>query len=150
MIRKEHVGNNIWLSLWLPKKPIRCLVFLFDSAEIQDDYTKIMHQDIVGNMKNTDAKFEENLLLYQWISNQFLSKDYIFSIQLCFELFKAHNIDGILYPNYAGKSHRLNLVLTKDFADNQMRFQDILSLIDHEWNFPDVVKYMILGKSQIF
>ena len=150
MIRKDHVGNNIWLSLWLPKKPIRCLVFLFDSSEIQDDYTKSMHQDIVDNLKKTDANFEENLPLYQWISSQFLSEDYIFSSQFCFELFKVHDIDGILYPSYAGKSYGLNLVLTKEFADHQMLFQDILSLKIDEWNFPSEVKYLILGKSNIY
>lgn len=149
MIRKDHVSQNIWLSLWLPKKSIRCLVFLFDSSEIQDDYTKTMHQNIVDNLKQTYTNFEENLSLYQWVSSQFLSEDYTFSSQLCFELFKAHKIDGILYPSYAGKSHGLNLVLTKDFADNHLYFKDILSLKIHKWDFPHVVKYMILGKSSI-
>lgn len=149
MIREELVGNNIWLSLWLPKKPMRCLVFLFDPSEIEDDYTKKMHHDIVDNLKIADPDFEEKLPLYQWVSSQFLSKDYSFSSELCHELFKAHNIDGILYPSYAGKSHGLNLVLTKDFADNQLYFQDILSLKIHEWKFPQESKYMILGESLI-
>jgi hypothetical protein len=149
MIREEHVGNNIWLSLWLSNKPIRCLVFLFDPSEIEDIYTRKMHNDIVDNLKLTDSNFEENLPLYQWVSRQFLSEDYSFSSQLCHELFKAHDIDGIIYPSYAGKSHGLNLVLTKNFADNQVFFQDILSLKIHEWNFAHESKYMILGQSEI-
>ncbi len=149
MIRKDHVGNNIWLSLWLPKIPMKCLVFLFDSSEIQDDYTRTMHQQIVDNLKESDSNFEENLSLYQWISHQFLSDDYMFSSQLCFALFRAHDIDGILYPSYAGKSHGLNLVLTKEFVDNQLSLQDVLSLKIHEWHFPDKIKYMILSESCI-
>jgi hypothetical protein len=149
MIREDHIGNNIWLSLWLPKKPIRCLVFLFDPSEIKDEYTKQMHQGIVDSIQLKDLNFEENLPLYQWVSNQFLSEDYSFSSQLCHELFKAHDIDGILYPSYAGKSHGLNLVLTKKFADTQLYFQDILSLKIDKWNFPYESKYMILGQSEI-
>lgn len=149
MIRKEHVGNNIWLSLWLPKKPIRCLVFLFDPSEIEDDYTKQLHQTLVENLKVKDSNFIENLPLFQWVSKKFLGDDYSFSSELCRELFIAHDIDGILYPSYAGKSHGLNLVLTKDFADTELYFQDILSLKIHEWNFPEESKYMILGESII-
>lgn len=150
MIRKDHVGNNIWLSLWLPKKPIKCFVFLFDSSKIQDDYTKSMHQEIVDNLKKADTDFEINLPLYQWISSQFLSEDYAFSSQLCFELFKTLDIDGILYPSYAGKRYGLNLVLTQKFADYQLGLQDILSLKIDEWNFPFEVKYMVLEKSNIY
>lgn len=149
MIREEHVGNNIWLSLWLPRKAIRCLVFIFDPSEITDDYTKHIHQTLVESLKLKDSNFKENLPLFQWVSKKFLGDDYYFSSELCRELFIAHDIDGILYPSYAGKSHGLNLVLTKDFADNNLCFQDILSLKIHEWNFPEESKYMILGESII-
>lgn len=147
MIRADHSGRNIWLSFWLPKNPMKCFVFLFDESEIQDEYTRSMHQDIVDNLKVLDPEFDKNLELYRWISEQFFVGNYDFSSQLCSELFKAHDIDGILYPSYAGSSHGLNLVIRKEFADEHIDFQCILSLKIEKWEFPFAVKYLLLGEA---
>lgn len=149
MVKSDQAGSNIWLSIWLPKRPIKCLVFLFDSSEIEDEYTKEMHQQIVDSLRRNDPHFEDHLPLYQWISSQFLAENYIFSSQLCFELFKTYDIDGILYPSYAGRTHGLNLALKKEFADTQLCLKVVLSLKITEWNFPSEVKYMKLGESII-
>lgn len=149
VIREDQEGRNIWLSIWQPKRPIRCLVFLFDPSKIRDKGTRKIYAYVVQELKKIDLDFEEKLPLYQWVSEQFLTEDYSFSSELCHSLFETHDIDGILYPSYAGKTHGLNLVLTKKFANDQLRFKDVLSLKIDEWGFPQRIRYMVIYESEI-
>lgn len=148
-MREEPISGNLWLSLWLPKREIKCLVFLFDSASIEDSFTRELNDSIIEQLMQQNENFEEYLPLYQWVSEQFLGDNHNFAGLLSSTLFEIHKIDGILYPSYAGKRNGINLVLSKHFVDTNLELSKVLHLKIHEWEFPERVQYLFLGKGEI-